>query len=93
MFRRDAQHVLEDGLESVDGVRGLDIQGGRLALGCLHEDLHVARVVTGLVVVGVAVVGVAVVGVAVVGVAVVVLALVVLARVTDLDKNNNNNPY
>ena len=37
---RGALLVLDDGLHGGDGVRGLDIQGDRLALGGLHEDLH-----------------------------------------------------
>ena len=43
---RDALPTLDLGLDGVDGVTGLDLNGDGLAGQCLHEDLHVA--VTGL---------------------------------------------
>ena len=88
MLRRDAFHIHDDGLDVLDREGGLDIQGDRLALGCLHEDLHVvvgvgvARVAGVLFVAWVLVVaGVLVVVLAPVVLARVVLAPVVLARV------------
>ncbi|KAM0913282.1 hypothetical protein ACQ4PT_012266 [Festuca glaucescens] len=40
LVRRDALLVLDLGLDIVDGVRGLDLQGDGLAGEGLHEDLH-----------------------------------------------------
>ena len=38
----DALLLLDLGLQVVDGVRGLDIQGDGLAVESLHEELHAA---------------------------------------------------
>ena len=65
---RDALKMLDEGLDSGDRVRSLDIQCDDLALGGLHEDLHVG------VALGVALV-------VVVGVALVVIWRVVVALV------------
>ena len=77
---RNALLVLDDDLEDTDGVRCLDIHRDGLATN-LREDLHVARVVAGVVVVGVAVVGVVVVGVATLVVGVVVTELLLVLGV------------
>ena len=40
LIRGDALLVLDLGLDSVDGVRGLDLEGNGLTREGLHEDLH-----------------------------------------------------
>ena len=40
LVRRDALFVLNFGLDIVDGIRGLDLEGDGLSSESLNEDLH-----------------------------------------------------